>query len=94
MYYRDYKVKKYAKGGMMANGGSLKERSERDSIKIAKEYQKVLDSNFDDIVYEKYQKIIKETKIPKEQLQKIEDYVSITPKKQRRDIDIYRYWGI
>ena len=69
-------------------------RSERDSIKLSKEYQKVLDSDFDDKVYEKYQKLVKETQIPKEELQKIEHYVSTTPKGQRRDIDTFRYWGV
>jgi hypothetical protein len=84
----------YAKGGMMAKGGSFKDRSENDSIKLAKEWQKVLDSNFDDKVYEKYKKIVKETQIPKDELRKIEDYISTTPKGKRRDIDIYRYWGV
>jgi hypothetical protein len=84
--------KKMAEGGVMAKGGGMKDRSEKDSIKLSKEYQKVLDSNFDDKVYEKYEKIVKETQIPKEELQKIEHYVSTTPKGKRRDIDIYRYW--
>jgi len=78
----------------MAKGGGVKDRSERDSIRLAKEYQKVLDSNFDDKVYEKYQILVKDTQIPKSDLQKIEHYISITPKSKRRDIDIYRYWGI
>jgi hypothetical protein len=84
----------FEKGGYMAKGGSLKDRSERDSIKLSKEYQKVLDSNFDDKVYEKYQKLVKETQIPKDELQKIEQYVMTTPKGQRRDVDIYKYWGV
>jgi len=104
---KDYLVKYYQKFGFentdggfmvrapkMASGGSLKKRSERDSIRLSKEYQKVLDSNFDDKVYEKYQKLVEETQIPKQDLQKIEHYVSITPKGNRRDIDIYRYWGV
>jgi hypothetical protein len=78
----------------MAKGGGVKDRSERDSIRLAKEYQKVLDSNFDDKVYQKYQILVKDTQIPKSDLQKIEHYISITPKSKRRDIDIYRYWGI
>jgi hypothetical protein len=93
-YILMYGENRYADGGTMAKGGSFKDRSENDSIKLAKEYQKVLDSNFDDKVYEKYQKIVKETKIPKEELQKIEHYISTTPKGKRRDIDIYRYWGL
>ena len=84
------KVSTYAKGG----GVGFKERCERDSIKLAKLYQKVLDSNFDDKEYSDYQKIVKETQIPKEELQKIEHYITTTPKGNRRMIDTYRYWGV
>jgi hypothetical protein len=80
--------------GKMAMGGEIKMRSERDSIKLAKEYQKVLDSDFDDKVYDKYQKLVKDTQIPKGELQKIEHYISTTPKGKRRDIDTFRYWGV
>ena len=80
---------RYATGG----GVGLKERSERDSIKLAKAYQKVLDSNFADKEYDNYQKMVKETQIPKEELQKLENYISNTPKGKQRMIDIYRYWG-
>jgi hypothetical protein len=89
----------FADGGFMndvyAKGGKLnfKERSERDSLKLAKAYQKVLDSDFDETEYNKYINIVKETQIPKEELQKIEFYISTTPKGQRRMIDTYRYWG-
>ena len=79
----------YAKGGKL----DFKERSERDSLKLAKAYQKVLDSDFDETEYNKYINIVKETQIPKEELQKIEFYISTTPKGQRRMIDTYRYWG-
>jgi hypothetical protein len=80
---------------LFADGGKLdfKERSERDSLKLAKAYQKVLDSDFDETEYNKYINIVKETQIPKEELQKIEFYISTTPKGQRRMIDTYRYWG-
>ncbi len=80
----------YKRGG----GVSFKERCEIDSVKIAKAYQKVLDKDFSDEEYEKYQKIVIETKIPKEQLQKIETYISTTPKSKQRDIDIFQYWGM
>ena len=89
----------YADGGFMndvyAEGGKLnfKDRSERDSLKLANAYQKVLDSNFDETEYNKYIKIVKETQIPNEELQKIELYITTTPKGQRRMIDTYRYWG-
>jgi hypothetical protein len=79
----------YAKGGKL----NFKERSERDSLKLAKAYQKFLDSDFDETEYNKYINIVKETQIPKEELQKIEFYISTTPKGQRRMIDTYRYWG-
>jgi hypothetical protein len=105
-HYLDGEMNKYALGGRMAKvvGGpdellryvnnTIKDRSERDSIRIAKEYQKVIDSRFDKKVYENYEKLVKETEIPKEDLQKIEHYVNTTPKEKRRDIDIYRYWAL
>lgn len=83
------RVEKLAKGGKL----SFKERSEKDSLKLSKAYQKVLESNFDDKIYNDYQKLVKETKIPKEQLQKIETYISTTPKGNQRMIDIYQYWA-
>ena len=100
---------KFAKGGMFKNivkigGGpeellryvntTIKDRSERDSVRIAKEYQKVIDSKFDERAYNNYKELIKETEIPKDDLQKIETYVMTTPRENRRDIDIYRYWSL
>ena len=100
---------KFAKGGMFKNivkigGGpeellryvntTIKDRSERDSVRIAKEYQKVIDSKFDERAYNNYKELVKETEIPKDDLQKIETYVMTTPRENRRDIDIYRYWSL
>ena len=76
---------KFAKGGMFKNivkigGGpeellryvntTIKDRSERDSVRIAKEYQKVIDSKFDERAYNNYKELVKETEIPKDDLQK------------------------
>ena len=69
------------------------QRSSYDSIRIAKSWQKVLDSNFDDKEYEKHKKLVEETQIPKEQLDNIQYYISITPKGKRRDIDYIQYWS-
>jgi hypothetical protein len=88
IYREGYWSDKMAKGGM-----TFKDRSEYDSVKLSKEYQKVIDSDFDKNAYENYKKIVKETKIPKESLEKIEHYVITTPKGKRRDIDIYQYWS-
>jgi hypothetical protein len=86
---------KMADGGYMAKGGMTDaDKSKLASKKIAKSWQNVLDSNFDDEVYEKHEKLVKETGIPKQQLNKIQDYISITPKGQRRDIDIYQFWDV
>ena len=63
-------------------------------VRLAKQYQILLDSNYDDKEYEKYKKLAKDTQIPKSDLEKIEHYVITTPKGKRRDIDIYRYWGV
>jgi hypothetical protein len=73
---------------------TIKDRSERDSVRIAKEYQKVIDSKFDERAYNNYKELVKETEIPKDDLQKIETYVMTTPRENRRDIDIYRYWSL
>lgn len=80
----------YRKGGKVG----FKERCETDSLRLATEYQKVLDSNFDDNAYENYQEIIRDTQIPKKELEKIEQYIATTPRGKRRMVDVYQYWGL
>lgn len=84
------KTPMYAKGGSVG----FKKRSEMDSLKIAKAYNKLVESNFSDKEYEIYQKVVKDTRIPRAELQKIEFYLSTTPKGKQRMIDIYQYWGV
>jgi hypothetical protein len=88
--FNPFPYKGFAKGGEVG----FKERCEMDSVKIAKAYNKVLESNFSDKEYEIYQKVVKDTGIPKAELQKIEFYLNTTPKGKQRMIDIYQYWGM
>jgi ppGpp synthetase/RelA/SpoT-type nucleotidyltranferase len=84
----------FAKGGeIKETSAQLKKRSEKDSIRIYNEWKKVLDSNFGDKEYQRFEKLVKDTQIPSDSVQKIQEYTTTTPRGQHKMIDIYHYWG-
>ena len=84
----------YAEGGeIKETSAQFKKRSEKDSIRIYNEWKKVLDSDFGDKEYQRFEKLVKDTQIPSDSVQKIQDYTTTTPRGQHKLIDIYHYWG-
>lgn len=67
-------------------------RCKQDSIKIAKAFSKLRESNWTDKDYEKYSKMVKKTKIPKDMQQNIETEIARCDGNFRA-IDIYQFWG-
>ena len=86
--------KSYAEGGEIKESSSqFKKRSEKDSVRIYNAWKKVLDSNFGDKEYQKFEKLVKDTQIPQDRVEKITNYTSTTPRGKQKLIDIYQYWG-
>lgn len=61
------------------------------SMRIANMYAELIKSDFDEILYDKYDKLVKRTGIPKNKLIEIETVVSKT-NGDFRPIDVYKYW--
>jgi hypothetical protein len=78
----------------MSKGGEIKKRSERDSIRIYNAWMEYYKAPLSKALetYDKFQKVVEETQIPKDKLQKITDYAVSRPKSEHRHIDIYQYW--
>ena len=86
--------KSYAEGGEVKETSlQFKKRSEKDSVRIYNAWKKVLDSDFGDKEYQRFEKLVKDTQIPQDSVEKITNYTSTTPRGKQRLIDIYQYWG-
>jgi hypothetical protein len=84
----------YAEGGEVKETSlQFKKRSEKDSVRIYNAWKKVLDSDFGDKEYQRFEKLVKDTQIPQDSVEKITNYTSTTPRGKQRLIDIYQYWG-
>lgn len=67
------------------------DKCRKDSVKIARSYQKLCESDFDDKTYANHEKLRRESCLTEKAISEIEHHMAITPKGKFREIDVHKF---
>jgi hypothetical protein len=63
----------------------------KESFAVARSYQRVCESDFDDGIYAKHVHLCRASFLTKKAISEIEHYTTVTPKGDFREIDVHKF---